>query len=471
MLIIHGQIVTLGASGGGAGTAGGHKTSANGHPVSANGRLMSAIIPDGAVRIAGAQIAEVGTTDELLRAGPAEETLDAQGQLVMPAAICAHTHFYGAFARGMALPGEPAADFTQVLERLWWRLDKALTLEDVRYSALVCLADAIRHGTTTLIDHHASPMAIDGSLDVIAGAVQQAGLRAGLCYEVSDRDGPARAQQGIRENVRFAHACRTSAPGAPGLGASLGLHASLTLSDETLADCVVAARDLDLGFHLHVAEGEADQEDALRRCGKRVVHRLHDASILGPRTIAAHCVHVDRGEMEVLAGTGTWVTHQPRSNMNNAVGTAPVEALLDTGVQVGLGNDGFSNNMLAEIKTAYLVHKLARRDPRAMPADRVLQLAYGNNARLARIFWPDLALGELRPGAAADVVLLDYKPTTPLNAGNLPWHLVFGVEASAITTTICAGRVLMRDRRLLTLDEAAITARSRELAARLWARA
>jgi cytosine/adenosine deaminase-related metal-dependent hydrolase len=225
-----------------------------------------------------------------------------------------------------------------------------------------------------------------------------------------------------------------------------------------------------LGFHIHVAEDIADQEDSLQRSGKRVVHRLHEAGILGPQTIVAHGVHVDEGEMEVLAETGTWVTHQPRSNMNNAVGVAPVEALLAAGVNVGLGNDGFSNNMLAEMKAAYLVHKLDQRDPRAMAGDRVIQLAYADNARLARVYWPELTLGELRPGASADLVFLDYQPTTPLTAGNLPWHLLFGVEASAITTTICAGRVLMRDRKLLTLDEEAITARSRELAAALWKR-
>jgi cytosine/adenosine deaminase-related metal-dependent hydrolase len=156
--------------------------------------------------------------------------------------------------------------------------------------------------------------------------------------------------------------------------------------------------------------------------------------------------------------------------MNNAVGVAPVETMIAAGVKVGLGNDGFSNNMLAEMKAAYLVHKLGQRDPRAMPGDRVIQLAYASNARLAQVYWPDVTLGELRPGAAADLVFLDYHPTTPLTAGNLPWHLLFGVEASAITTTICAGRVLMRDRKLLTLDEEAITARSRELAAALWKR-
>ena len=214
----------------------------------------------------------------------------------------------------------------------------------------------------------------------------------------------------------------------------------------------------------------ADQEDSLHKSGKRVIKRLHDAGILGPRTIAAHCVHVDQSELELLAKTGTWVTHQPRSNMNNGVGVAPVEALLRAGVNVGLGNDGFSNQMFAEMKAAYLVHKLAQRDPRAMPGDLVMRLAYAENGRLARVFWPDLRLGELCEGAAADLVFLDYHPTTPLTAGNLPWHLLFGVEASAITATVCAGRALMRDRRLLTLDEEAITARSRELAAQMWER-
>jgi len=426
------------------------------------------LIEDGALLVEGGAIAALGSTAELAARYPQAERWDADGQLVMPASLCGHTHFYGAFARGMAVPGEPAANFPQILERLWWRLDKALTLEDVRDSALVCLINAIRHGTTTLIDHHASPNAIEGSLDVIAGAVNEAGLRASLCYEVTDRDGPERARAGIAENVRFARSL--IADRQPLIAASFGLHASLTLSDETLAECVAAAGEVGRGFHIHVAEDVADQEDSLRKSGLRVVHRLRRAGVLGPRTIAVHCVHVDGGEIAALAETGTWVTHQPRSNMNNGVGVAPVERMLASGVRVSLGNDGFSNNMFAEIKTAYLVHKLQQRDPRAMPGDLVMRLAYANNAALARVFWPDLRLAELSVGAAADLVFLDYHPSTPLSAGNLPWHLLFGVEASMVTATVCAGRVLMRDRRLLTLDEEAITARSRELAARLWQR-
>ena len=436
-----------------------------------NGRVVTfgatnRIIENGAVRIEGARITEVGEATALRAAYPADEVVDARGQLIMPANICAHTHFYGAFARGMAIPGDPPADFPAILRQLWWNLDKALTLEDVRYSALVLLVDAVKHGTTTLFDHHASPNAIDGSLDAIAEAVEEAGVRAALCYEVTDRDGPERARAGIAENVRFAR--RLAASPRPQLAASFGLHASLTLSDETLAAC--AAAGAGLGFHVHAAEGIADQEDSLRKSGKRVVERLHAAGILGPRSILAHCVHVDAWEMELLRDMGTWVTHQPRSNMNNAVGVAPVETMLRGGIKVALGNDGFSNNMWAEWKAAYLVHKLWHGDPRRANGYDIIKMAVTHNAELARTFWPEAPLGELAPGAYADLILVDYQPFTELTAGNLPWHILFGFEADAITATMSAGRWLMRDRVLLTLDEAAIAARARELSAATWRR-
>ncbi len=425
------------------------------------------LVENAALYIEGDRVAEIGDTATLTEKHPHEEVLDAKGQLVMPGNICAHTHFYGAFARGMAIPGDPPRDFPEILGRLWWPLDKALRDLDVKYSALVSLADAIRHGTTTLIDHHASPNAIHGSLDQIADAVEQAGVRVCTCYEVSDRDGLERAREGIDENVRFIETARQRK--SPLLTATFGLHASLTLSDQTLADCVAAAPH-GTGFHIHAAEGIADQEDSLRKSGKRVVERLNEAGILGPRSILAHCVHVDAWEMALLRETGTWVTHQPRSNMNNAVGVADVTAMLRGGINVGLGNDGFSNDMFTEMKTTYLVHKLHRADPRAMGGYAVMQLAYSNNARLAHLFWPEAPLGELSVGAYADIIFVDYHPFTELTAGNLPWHILFGVGGSLVTTTIVGGVVLMRDRTLLTLDEAAIAARARELSAEAWQR-
>ncbi|NKQ36233.1 MAG: putative aminohydrolase SsnA [Chloroflexi bacterium] len=438
-----------------------------------NGRIVTwaaddEIIENGAILVRDGRIADIGSTTELSAKYPEEDKLDAKSQLVMPGNICAHTHFYGAFARGMGIPGPPMRHFPDILQRLWWRLDRALLDVDVQYSALVCLVDAIKHGTTTLVDHHASPRAINNSLDQIADAVEQAGVRAALCYEVTDRNGRDGAIAGIEENVRFLHSLRER--GSDLLAGTFGLHAALSLSDETLAECVTAGQGMDVGFHIHVAEHEVDEYDSLYKYGKRVVHRLADAGILGPKSIIAHGVHIDAAEMEILRDTGTWVTHQPRSNMNNAVGTAEVEAMLRLGIPVCLGNDGFSNNMWAEWKTAYLMHKQARRDPGRMNGMDVVQMAIHNNAALAGMFWPDLSIGYLQEGAAADIIFVDYQATTPLSMGNLPWHIIFGFESSMVTTTIVAGQILMQDRQLMTLDEAEITARSRELAADVWQR-
>jgi len=422
------------------------------------------ILENQALFIENDKITEAGPSSELEAQHPNVEILDARGQLVMPGNICAHTHFYGAFARGMGIPGTAPKDFPEILEKLWWQLDKSLLEEDVRYSALPCLVDAIKHGTTTLIDHHASPNAIDGSLDIIAEAVEKAGVRASLCYEVTDRDGPEKMQAGIDENVRFIKKEK-----GPLLAATFGLHASLTLSDATLALCRQSAPE-GVGFHIHTAEGASDEWDSLNKSGLRVIDRLDKFDMLGPNSIAVHGVHFDAREIELVAESNTWVTHQPRSNMNNAVGVAPVESMLRMGIKVCLGNDGFSNGMWDEWKTAYLVHKLWHHDPRRMNGADVVQMAIYNNAALANIFFQGAPIGVIKPGAYADIIFVDYHAPTPLTEGNLPWHILFGFQHSMVTTTIVAGKVLMKDRELLTLDEAEIAAKAREQATKVWKR-
>ncbi len=343
----------------------------------------------------------------------------------------------------------------------------ALDEDAVAYSALVMLVDAIKHGTTTLIDHHASPNFIDGSLDVIAEAVDNSGLRSVLCYEVTDRNGGGGAKAGIAENVRFlkSEIVRSN----PRLAATFGLHASLTLTDHTLEACREALPE-EAGFHIHVAEHESDEYDSLAKSGKRAVDRLHQHGILGPRSIVAHAIHIDALEAKLLANTGTWVTHQPRSNMNNGVGAAEVESLLRLGVPVCIGTDGFSHVMWEEWRTAYLMHKLAHRDPRRMNGMDIVKMGIYNNATLAGSFFPEASIGVLTPGAYADLIFVDYNPHTPMTAGNLPWQIIFGFHESMVTTTIVAGQVLMRDHELLTLDEAAIAAEARELAPEIWKR-
>jgi putative selenium metabolism protein SsnA len=423
------------------------------------------VLENHAIYIESDRIKEFGTTKALTAKYPKAKTLDAHGQYVMPGSICAHTHFYGAFARGLSIPGPAPKDFPEILQKLWWPLDRALDAEAIRLSALVCLVDAIKHGTTTLVDHHASPNYIEGSLDLIAEAVITSGLRGVLCYEVTDRDGSDKANSGINENVRFLK--RLASNPHPRLAATFGLHAGLTLSGITLQACRAAAPE-GTGFHIHTSEHESDEYDSLIKSEMRVIERLQKHNILGPNTIAAHGVHFDAREMEILKETNTWLTHQPRSNMNNGVGVAQVESMLRLGIKVCLGNDGFSNAMWEEWKTAYLLHKVHHRDPRRMGGFEVAQMAIYNNAALANHFFPAAPIGQITKGAFADLIFVDYHPFTPLTAGNLPWHIIFGFQQSMVTTTIAAGKVLMKDRQLLTLDEEEIAARAREVAPRIW---
>lgn len=413
-------------------------------------------------------IQAIEPADKLSQAHPEEEVLDAGGQMIMPGNICAHTHFYGAFSRGMAIPGEPSKNFSEILANLWWKLDKALDEDGTRYSALTLLIDAIKYGTTTIIDHHASPNFIDGSLDVVYEAVLESGLRSALCYEVTDRDGEERALAGIRENSRFISRVE-SGEIDPMVKAHFGLHASLTVSDETLDRCLDANQDR-VGFHVHAAEGVVDQEDSIAKYGKRVVERFWDKKILSEHSILAHGIHLSDREVDLLVQSGSWLTHQPRSNMNNAVGVAEVEKMLNAGVNLCLGNDGFSNAMWQEWFFAYLIQKDHKADPRAMNGYDVIKMAVTNNSRLATQIYEGLRVGVIEPGAAADIIFVDYHPITPMHAGNLPWHILFGFRDGMVTMTMAGGKVLMKDRKLLFMDEEMIAAKSREIAEQTWAR-
>lgn len=397
-----------------------------------------------------------------------EEVLNANGQYLMPAGICAHTHFYGAYSRGMYIPGEAPDAFPAILEKLWWKLDKALDADANYYSAMVCLLNAIRNGTTTLIDHHASPNSIPGSLDILAKAVLQCGIRASLCYELTDRDGQERSDQGIEENVRFIREAQSGKFGQQ-ICALFGLHASLTLSDATLQKAKKACPQ-DVGFHIHAAEHSVDEYDSVRKGGLRVVERLNKFGILGPKTIVAHGVHIDAHEISLLARRESWLSHQPRSNMNNAVGLPEIESMINMGVKVCLGNDGFSNSMWEEWKAAYFAHKLLHRDPRRMPADKIYQMAIINNRNLVKAIFGGLETGIIKAGAAADLILVDYKPYTDLTIDNFPWQLIFGFEDGMVTTTMMDGKILMKDRRITVLDEDAIIREAGKISTDVWKR-
>lgn len=434
----------------------------------ANGTVMTLgdaprVIADGAVRVAGDAIDWVGSASDAELSG--DELIDAGGGLILPGFINAHMHFYSTFACGIALKDPPPTNFREILERLWWRLDKALTLEDVRYSALVPLARSLRAGVTTVIDHHASPNAVRGSLDTIAEAARQVGVRTCLCYEVSNRDGGRIAREGIDENVAFLEKVRRG----DGLAAALfGLHASMTLDDALLASCVEAGRRLDAGFHVHVSESRFDPDDSLARSGQRVVKRLADAGVLGEKTICAHCIHVDDEELSILRDTRTNVVHNPQSNMNNAVGRADVPRMLDMGIRVGLGTDGMSATMLDDVRLVNLLHKHGTGDPRVGFAEAGKLLLDNNRLIASRYF--DKPVGVLAPGAKADIITVDYNPPTPLTAENFTGHLLFGLPSARVRHAMVDGKLRMKDSRVEGIDENEIASRARELATCVWER-
>lgn len=436
-----------------------------------NGRVITRddaqpYLADGCVAIKENLIVEVGATREMKNKYPGSVFMDAGGRVIMPGLINTHMHLYSTFARGMALKDEPPGNFQEILERLWWRLDKVLTPEDIYYSALVPLMDCVKNGTTTLFDHHASPGAVRGSLFTILKAARAVGVRNCLCYEVSDRDGKEIAEQGIRENVEFIQYCNQA--GDEMIKGMFGLHASLTLSDETLSRCCQENAGLGTGFHIHAAEGKEDLEHCLRNYGKRVIKRLADFGILGAKTITAHCVHVDDGEIDLLKNSHTRVVHNPESNMGNAVGCAPVIDMVKRGVPVGLGTDGYTCDMFESLKVANILHKHQLADPGAGWTEAPAML-FRNNSLICREYF-SRPLGRLVPGAYADVIVVSYDPPTPLHAGNLDGHILFGISGGMVDTTIINGRVVMREKQLVDIDEKEILAKSRELAARVWER-
>jgi putative selenium metabolism protein SsnA len=422
------------------------------------------VIEDGAVLIEGSVVKEIGKTAALRTAHPGVELLDAGGRTILPGFICAHHHLYSTFACGLA--PKPSASFVEILENLWWKLDRALDLDGVELSALIPLARCIRAGTTTLLDHHASPHAIRGSLDRIGDAVLRSGLRASLSYEVTDRNGPLGAEEGIAENAAWLERCKGDTSGR--LHGLVGLHAGMTIGPKTLERCVALMHSAQSGLHVHVAEDKADQEDSLRKHGQRLIHRLRAAGGLGRRTMAIHCIHLSDEEIDILGETDTTVVHNPQSNMNNAVGAARVLDMAARGLRVGLGTDGMTSDMKEEVRAALWLRHHEHHDPRVGFMEMAEALLKNNPAIASRYFGQPL--GRIAVGAPADLIVSDHIPFTPISPDNVYGQVIFGVAAAPVDTTIVDGKVLMRRKELLTLDWEEISQRARKAADGTWKR-
>ena len=403
--------------------------------------------PEGGVLMEGEAIREVGPTAALRKKYPQAQFIDARGGLILPGFINAHTHIYSGLARGLSIRGYAPTDFLSVLEGMWWNIDRRLTLEGTQASAKATLLECIRNGVTTIFDHHASFCQVPGSLFTIARECERFGVRACLCYEVSERDGAEKCREAIAENADFARFCRDHPSDM--LKAMFGGHALFTISDETFR-AMVKANDGMTGFHIHVSEGMNDVVDSREKYGCLPVDRLYYNGILGEKTLLGHCIHLSPAEMDLIAQTGTMVVNNPESNMGNAVGCAPVLRMLEKGVLVGMGTDAYTHDMLESLKVALLIQRHNAGQPGAAWGE-VTSMLFANNAKIAERYF-SRPLGVLKPGAAADVIVMDYPAFTPLDHGNIDGHAIFGLQGHDCRTTVINGRVVYKDREFLTVD-------------------
>jgi putative selenium metabolism protein SsnA len=393
------------------------------------------------------------------------------GGYISPGLVCAHTHLYSALARGLLVDIEPSKDFAQQLAHLWWRLDRAIDLPILEASALAGLSEAALCGVTSVVDHHAGPEAIDGSLSVLREAYEAVGLRGLVCYETTDRNGKAGARAGVAENLRFAkeidgERARFDAGIAgsrrPLVDGAIGGHAGFTLGNETLEALGDAVRATGRGSHIHAGEDKYDAVDSRHRYGEDLMVRFDRAGLLGPKSIVGHGVWLTEGEVELVAERDSFLAHNARSNMNNAVG---YNGLLHRHRNVVLGTDGMSADMLEEFRFACFRHRESGGP--WWPGDFLACLDRGN--RLLERNFEGSAFGKLEAGAVADLVLWDYDPPTPLSGENVAGHLAFGLSSRSVRSVLVDGEFVVEDHRP-AFDAGRIAAKAREQATRLWER-
>lgn len=411
----------------------------------------------GALRLEAGRINARGAN---VTPAPGDEVVDCGGAVVLPGMVNGHTHLYSALAVGMPMPARMPRNFHEVLKFIWWRLDQALDADSIEHSGRIGALEALRCGTTTLIDHHASPNCIPGSLDFLQKGIADVGLRGVLCYEVTDRHGPAGRKAGIDESRRYLKALAARRDGQ--FAALVGAHASFTLEDEALEQLAALAADQHSGVHIHVAEDPCDEAQCREKHQIALIERLARHNLLRPETVFAHGTHLDAAAVERVNAAGLTMAHNPRSNMNNAVGYAPIPAFR---VPVMLGTDGIGADMFTEARAAWLI---AQHQHAGLSPAHILAMLVASARRASAAL--GVTVGKLEIGAAADVVVTDYTPFTPLSTENLPGHLLFGIAANHVRHVIVNGLWRLRERAVVGRNEASDRAAATGSATRLWER-
>lgn len=421
------------------------------------------IISDGNVLVEDGKIIMVGK--EISES--VDRVIDCNKQVIFPGFICAHTHLYSALLRGGPLNIDPPTDFTQNLQRIWWPLDEALSLEDAYTSTLYAVYELALNGVTAYLDTYSGPNSIEGSLDRISKATQDVGTRGVICFEATERRSPEEGIRGLEENRRF---ISQNDPEKTLVNGIYCLHAPFTVSDELIHKNNEYAAKTNSFKTIHTSEGLGDLHHNLERYGKRTVERLYDEGFLGPRTALAHAVHINNHEMDLIAETNTSVAHNPKSNELNAVGVAKLPEMLQRGINIGVGNDGFIYDAIENMRTAFLMHKLNHRNPSQLPTPlQVVQMITINAAQAIGL---KDKIGSIETGKSADFTILDATALpTPIHEGNVYGHLVYGsFSRRDIKYVIVNGKTIVKNGIHTSLDAAQVSQQSMDSAVALWER-
>ena len=408
---------------------------------------------------------DVVITDDVIRAVgkgagssvQADKVINGKGKTVIPGNVCGHHHYYSGLSRGMMISAGPQNDFIQVLKEWWWRLDRGLDEEACYYSSLICSLDAIKAGTTTCIDHHASPNYIAGSLDTIANGMEKVGVRGTTCYEVTDRNfGMKEVEDGVTENISFAKSSkkRTLVRGM------IGGHAPFTVPDEGLRLMGEAMRETGAGIHLHVGEDKYDVVHSHHHYKKDIVDRLDSFGLLTPNSLLVHGLWLNGKEIGKINEHDCFFAHNARSNMNNNVGYC--QHIQDVKNLI-IGTDGCGGNMFEELKLAFFKHK--DETGSWWPGDYLTALARGN--KLVEKYF-DGKFGRVEAGYKADLAILDYQNPTPLVEGNAAGHFVWGMSSNCVESVMVNGKLVMENHSFPGLDVEDIYARAAKVAERVW---
>jgi len=419
------------------------------------------VIEDAGVAVLDGKIVAVGTLQDVSKGFGADEVVDARGCIVMPGLICSHTHLYGIALRGSALNIEQPSDFLQILQRVWWPVDETLTNEDAYATTLAAGIESLMNGTTCYADTHSAPNAIEGSLDQIAKASNEVGLRGIISFEATERRSSEEGTRGLKENLRFIQ--------KKDKGRTMGmisLHASFTVSDDLISRGVEISREHRVPLTIHVSEGPNDGYHNMERYGRGSVERLQKGGLLSPRAVLAHCVHLNEREIELVAKSSASIAHNPMSNMLNAVGVASLTEMLDRGVNVGLGNDGYVFDMFENMRAGFLLQRVARRNPNMPSPQEVVEMCTVNAARAYGLS----SLGSIEVGKRADIIVVRPTFTATPFSGSVYGYIVNSLRGPEVRDAVVDGQVIMKNRQVLTLDVQKSEVKVLKTMDRLWQR-